>query len=101
MTAFNVVRMRVKPGQEEAFLAIQRSEDMRPYKGLRAFHIISTGEREYVFLGEWDSMDTLVAARPAMIESLDVFREHLEDLGDGSGVTDARSGEAAISRRAD
>ena len=100
MTAFNVVRMRVKPGREEAFLEMQRQEDLRPYKGLRASHIVATGEREYVFLGEWDSMDALVAARPEMIASLDTFREHLEDLGGDLGVTEPRSGEAVVSRHA-
>jgi quinol monooxygenase YgiN len=101
MTAFNVVRMKVKPGREDAFLDSQRQEEMRPYEGLRAFHIVATGAREYLFVGEWDSMDALAAARPAMIESLDRFREHLEDLGEGAGVTDPRSGEAVVSRRAE
>jgi hypothetical protein len=43
-------------------------------------------------------MDTLAAARPAMIAVLDRFRDRLEDLGGGLGVTDPVSGEAVIER---
>ena len=45
-------------------------------------------------------MDALAAARPRMIGILDSFRENLEDLGGGNGVTDPVSGEAVISRHA-
>jgi hypothetical protein len=38
----------------------------------------------------------MVYARPAMIRSLDAVRDMLEDLGDGSGVTEPRSGEAVV-----
>ena len=41
-------------------------------------------------------MDALAAARPAMIATLDEFRDKLEDLGGGLGVTDPVSGEAVI-----
>jgi hypothetical protein len=41
-------------------------------------------------------MDSIVAARPEMIEVLDGFRQMLEDLGGGLGVTDPVSGEAVV-----
>ena len=47
-------------------------------------------------IGEWDSMDAIVAARPQMIKSLDTFRDMLEDLGGDLGVTDAVSGEVVV-----
>jgi hypothetical protein len=47
-------------------------------------------------IGEWDSMDAIVAARPQMIKSLGSFRDMLEDLGGGVGITDAASGEAVV-----
>jgi hypothetical protein len=34
----------------------------------------------------------LIAARPAMIKTLDSFRSLLEDQGSGRGITDAVSG---------
>ena len=41
-------------------------------------------------------MDALAAARPHMIETLDSFRDTLEDLGDGKGVTDPVSGAVVL-----
>jgi hypothetical protein len=43
-------------------------------------------------VGEWNDMDSLVAARPTMIGVLDTFRDMLEDLGGDLGVTDPVSG---------
>jgi hypothetical protein len=45
-------------------------------------------ERSYCAIGEWDSMDALVSARPRMIPCLERFRAMLEKLGPGLGVTD-------------
>lgn len=98
MSAFNIVRMKVKPGQEEAYLEFHRKRALEGLEGLKAFHIVKTGEREYVFVGEWADMETLAAARPAMVATLDQFRDKLEDLGNGLGVTDPRSGEAVVER---
>ena len=92
MTAYNVVRNRVKPGREKDFEDAIRNLD-RGYPGMRKFSAIKTGDRTYCMIGEWDSMDAIVAARPEMIKSLDTFRDLLEDLGGGLGVTDPVSGE--------
>ena len=98
MTAFNVVRARVKPGREEEFLEYHRNLDL-PAKGLRRGVLIKTGERSYCLIAEWDSMDDLIAARPTMTAGLANFRDMLEDLGDGLGVSDPVSGEAILDRR--
>lgn len=92
MTAYNVVRNRVKLGREKDFEDAIRNLD-RDYDGMRKFTAIKTGDRDYCMIGEWDSMDAIVAARPKMIKSLDTFRDMLEDLGGGLGVTDPVSGE--------
>jgi hypothetical protein len=68
----------------------------RDYSGMRKFAAINTGDRTYCMIGEWDSMDAIVAARPRMIKSLDNFRDMLEDLGGGLGVTDPVSGETVV-----
>ena len=99
MTAFNVVRMRVKPGNEEAYLKSHRDRVLEGMDGIRSLNVIKTGDREFCVIGEWDSMEALAAARPAMIATLDTFRDRLEDLGQGLGVTDPVSGEVVLERR--
>ena len=96
MSAFNVVRFRCKPGREEEFVAMNRDDTEPRPKGSRRFILIKTGERAYCVIGEWDSMEDLAAARPAMIGRLDKIRDLLEDLGGGLGITDPVSGEAIV-----
>ena len=97
MTAINVVHMRVKPGKEEEYLAIHRDfTSQRPPGGLR-FNVVATGERMFCVVGEWESMEALIAARPAMIANLDRLRPLLEDLGGGRGVTEPWSGKVVLS----
>lgn len=95
MTAYNVVRFRVKPGREQEFLDAHMHL-ARGFPGLRGGGLIRTGERSYCLVGEWDRMADIVAARPAMIANLDRFRDALEDLGPGLGVTDPVSGEVLM-----
>ena len=94
MHAYNVVRFKVKPGQEEKFIAAHRVD-----LGLTGFlggALVKSGEGAYFFVGEWESFDRLAAARGAMISILDSFRDCLEDLGGGLGKTDPVSGEAVV-----
>jgi len=95
MTAFNVVRFRVKPGRENEFMDAHRKSP-RDFAGFRRFVMIKTGDRTYCVMGEWDSYESMVAARPRMIAVLDTFRDTLEDLGGGLGVTDPVSGEVVL-----
>ena len=55
-----------------------------------------TGDRSYCIVVEWDDMDSLAKARPNMITTLDSFRDTLEDLGGGLGVTDPVSGPVVL-----
>lgn len=96
MTAMNIVHMRAKPGRENEFVSIHQTLDGEGMKGLRNFWVVQTGERDFCVVGEWDSMDALVAARPAMIAILDKVRPLLEDLGGGRGVTEPWSGTVAL-----
>ena len=96
MTAYNVVRFRVKPGMEDAFLASQRKSLTDPLPGALDGALIKTGDRAYCFIGKWDKFDSIVQARPQMIAILDTMRTMLEDLGHGLGVTDPVSGEAVV-----
>ncbi len=95
MAAFNVVRFKVKSGRDQEFLdAHQRIDGDWP--GLTKVNMIKTGERSYCIIAEWSDMDALVAARPNMIATLDSFRDTLEDLGNGLGVTDPVSGPVVL-----
>ena len=96
MTALNVVRVRVKPGRNEDYLAAHRAITSDTFPGMKSVAIIQTGERDFCLVGEWDDMDAIVAARPKMIETLDRSRELLEDLGGGLGVTDPVSGDVVF-----
>jgi hypothetical protein len=96
MTAYNVVRFRVKPGQEKAFLDHHRVFHASELKGFRKGALIETGERSYCLIAEWNSMDDIVRARPQMIANLDQMRGLLEDLGGNMGITDPVSGEAVL-----
>ena len=95
MTAFNVVRFRVKTGREADFIAAQQ-RSLRDFPGSKRFSMIKSGDRSYCIIGEWESMQHLGAARPKMIGVLDSFRDTLEDLGGGLGVTDPVSGEVVL-----
>ena len=99
MTAYNVVRFRVKPGSEQKF--IDAHKQARPaFKGWRGGALIKTGDRTFCIIGEWPSMKALANARPQMIGLLNSFRDTLEDLGGGLGVTDPVSGEVVVSLKA-
>ena len=95
MTAYNVVRFKVKPGREQEFLDVHRHLG-RNFPRLRRGGIIKTGDRSYCFVGEWNDMASIASARPVMIANLDRFRDTLEDLGNGLGLTDPVSGELVV-----
>ena len=95
MTAFNIVRFRVKPGRDQDFIEAHRQIQAEP-AGFRRGAIVQTGDRGYCFLGEWESFEDIAAARPWMIGILDSFRDTLEDLGNNLGVTDPVSGTVVV-----
>ena len=97
-TAFNVVRFRVKPGREEAFIDAHRRADFAA-EGFRGGSLIQTGDHTFCIIGEWESFEALAKGRPTMVGVLDTFRVELEDLGGGLGVTDPVSGEVVLTLR--
>lgn len=95
MTAYNIVRFRVKPGHEEKFLDAHRTA--RPnLKGFIEGAMIKTGDQTYCFVAKWTNFNRIADARPGMIAMLNSFRDCLDDLGNGQGVTDPVSGEAVV-----
>ncbi|MEJ1932780.1 antibiotic biosynthesis monooxygenase [Nostoc sp. NIES-2111] len=95
ITAFNAVRFKVKAGREREFLDAHAGVH-RDWPGLRRVNMVKTGEGTYCIIAEWDDMDALAAARPHMIATLNSFRDTLEDLGNGLGVTDPISGPVVL-----
>ena len=91
MTAFNTVRFRLKPGRDQDFLDAHKNVH-QDWPGLIRASIIKTGDQRYCLIAEWTDADALARARPNMIATLNSFRDTLEDLGGGLGVTDATSG---------
>lgn len=95
MTAYNVVRFRVKPGKEIDFEDAHRKLN-RNFKGFLGGALIKTGERTYCLVGKWNDYNDIVGARGEMIGVLDGFRDMLEDLGRDLGVTDPVSGPTVV-----
>jgi hypothetical protein len=93
--AFNAVRFRVKPERDQEFLDAHK-EIAGSWPGLRHANIIKTGDRSYCIIAEWTDMDALIKARPDMIATLNSFRDTLDDLGGGLGLTDAVSGPVVL-----
>jgi len=95
MTAFNAVRFKVKPGRDRDFLDAHREVGLN-WAGLRHASIIDAGESRYCIIAEWDDVESMAAARAEMIATLDGFRDTLEDLGGGLGLTDPVSGPVVL-----
>ena len=95
MPIFNVVRFRVKSGQEDRFLEAHRHHKA-DWPGLSRGVMIKTGELTYCLIGEWANADAMAQARGKMIATLDTFRDTLDDLGGGLGVTDPVSGPVVL-----
>ena len=95
MTAFNAVRFRVKPGRDQEFLDAHKNVQS-DWPGIRRVNMVKTGERDYCIIAEWDDMAAITNARPHMIATLESFRDTLEDLGGGKGVTDPVAGPVVL-----
>ena len=95
MTAFTIVRFQARPDQVEAFERTFKTL-RREMPGLKRFVLVKTGERSFCSIGEFESFDHIVSARPAMRENLDRMRHLLEPFSDELGVTDPVSGEAVM-----
>ena len=93
MTAFNIVRCRVKDGLQEEFIKVNREFEAGVPGRVRAA-LIQTGERDFCWIGEWESAGALNAAMDTMIGHLDQVRHMLVELSPDLGVTDPVSGEA-------
>lgn len=98
MAVFNVVRFKVKPGMDEAFLDAHKGIG-ESWSGLSHANIIKTGEGRYCLIAEWESPEALAGGRSAMIATLNSFRHTLDDLGGGLGVTDAVSGPVVLAAK--
>ena len=95
MTTFNVVRFRVKPGQDEAFLDAHRA-GKADWPGLVRGVMLRTGERSYCLVGEWADAHALANARAQDDRHARQFPRHAggswrRDGRDGCGVGACRA----------
>jgi hypothetical protein len=81
----------VKPGRDQAFLDAHTSVH-QDWPGLEHANIIKTDDHSYCIIAQWTDAEALARARLDMIATLNSFRDTLEDLGGGLGVTDPVSG---------
>lgn len=95
MPAFNTVRFSVKPGRDQQFLDAHKNIG-HTWVGLVHANIIKTGDRTYCLIAEWPDMDACIKARTSMIATLNSFRDTLDDLGGGLGVTDPATGPVVL-----
>ena len=59
MTAFNIVRFKVQPGQQERFIEAHRKA--RPnFEGFRGGVLVKTGEQTFCIIGEWASFSVIL-----------------------------------------
>jgi hypothetical protein len=87
MVAFNLVRARVLPDREAEFLQANDDPGQGVGDGLRCMSLVRTDEHSYVFVGEWDSLDALAAARPALGRWIEGMRPMLEAWSDGADLS--------------
>lgn len=95
MTAYNIVRLRVKQGRQADFEAVTR-DFVPPRTGFRRGSAVKVAPTGYCFVGEWESYEALADSRNALIAMLDRQRPFLEDLGGGLGTTYPASGNAVV-----
>ena len=86
----NVVRFRVKTGQQDEFERIFKAANK--WDGMLMHVLARTGEQSYVAYGLWESEENMQTAMPQMIALLDSSRHLLEELSPHLGVTDPVSG---------
>ena len=101
MTAFNIVRFRVKPGHEEHFIAAHRGRNLG-LRGFRGGTLVKTGERSYCIVGEWTSLQKLIEARDKLLPRLVSGKLSVEalDIRFPPGMAEELSSESTISAHA-
>ncbi|EYD75920.1 Uncharacterized protein Rumeso_02538 [Rubellimicrobium mesophilum DSM 19309] len=90
MVAYNVVRARVRPEFEAEFLRANDDPGHEMEEGLRSMSLVRTGDGEFCLIGEWDSLEAMTTARPALWAWLDRMRPMLEEGAEVSGQCVAR-----------
>jgi hypothetical protein len=82
-------------GRDQEFLDAHKNI-AGDWPGIKHVNMIKIGDRSYCIIAEWTDMDAISKARPEMIATLNSFRDTLEDLGGGLGVTDPVAGPVVL-----
>lgn len=75
MTAFNLARLRVKPGREEQVVDARRDAEAN-LRGVRHVALVKTDERACCVIGEWGDTPSLAGAREQMISPAELVPGH-------------------------
>ncbi len=96
MTAFNAVRFRVKPGREQEFLDAHENAEADWPRPQSTPTWSRRGSAPTASSPNGPTRTRSQRRGQAMIATLDSFRDTLEDLGGGLGVTDPVSGPVVL-----
>ena len=77
MPAFNVARLRVRPGREADFQIGFQNAPLN-WPGLLSASLIQTGESTFCLIGEWTEASAIADAHDTMMATVDTFRHTLE-----------------------
>ena len=92
----NIVRVKVKSSCRDEYLNIFNAR--KNFDGQISSKVIETKSNEFIMIGEWNSEDDIVKARPKMIDFLDSLKHTLEELSPELGVTDPHSGKVVVEK---
>jgi hypothetical protein len=98
VTAFNILRYRVRSGKNGAFEAAFRETGLSP-AGLVRASLVKTASIGYSLVGEWNTLAAFNAARPVIAAAVEGQRPYLEDIGGGLGATYEDAGEVVYQRK--
>lgn len=98
MTAFNILRYRVRSGQNGAFEAAFRETGFSA-AGLMRGSLVKTASIGYSLVGEWESLAAINAARPVVAAAIERQRPFLDDMGGGLGATYEDAGDVVYQRK--
>jgi|TARA_B110000196_G_C20967043_1_gene576797 hypothetical protein len=92
----NVVRCKVKSSHREEYL--KKCDERQKFDGQISAKFVEIKSNEFFMVGEWNSEDDIINAKPKMIKFLDSLRHMLEELSPELGVTDPYSGTVIIEK---
>ena len=96
MSVVRFVRFKVRSEQTAEFVSTWSNGSTAPAR--ISLRLTQTGDCPFCGVAEWESEDSIAAARPDLIKFLDTIRPMLEEISPVLGVTDPVSGPVVAER---